>query len=70
MRLKLILMRIFLLIAILSLAYANTSFQGFLLPSSNIHLISNDNDYLLSKRIVLESRYSHKISSHYIALPN
>ena len=70
MRLKLILMRIFLLIAILSLAYANTSFQGFLLPSSNIHLMSNDNDYLLSKRIVLESIYAHKISSHYIALPN
>jgi len=69
MRLKLIIMRIFLLIVILSLPYANSSYHGFLLPSSTIHLISNDNDYLLSKRIVLGLRYSNKISSHYIALP-
>ena len=70
MRLKLILMRIFLLIVIFALPYANTSYNGFLLPNSTVHLISNDNDYLLSKRIVLESKYSHKISSHYITLPN
>ncbi len=70
MRLKLIIMYIFLLILILSFSYTNSSYSGFLLPNSTIHLISNDNDYLLSKRILLDSKYSHKISSHYITLPN
>ena len=70
MILKLFIMRIFLLLVILSLSYANSSYNGFLLPNSTIHLISNDNDYLLSKKIILGSSYSHKISSHYITLPN
>jgi len=67
---KLITMRIFLLTILLSLNYANYSYNGLLLPNSTYHLVSNDSDYLISKRIFLDSKYIQRFSSHFITFPN
>ncbi len=60
----------FLLIILFSFIFCNSSYLGLLLPSSTSCLSSFNQDYNLSKNILLRGKSENNISSHYISFPN